>query len=151
MPVCDPRLDATACHPCRKAPRMVVASIVLRRQFSLTVGGPAELAAPNHESVIQHPPLLEIKDQRGTGLINVFALRFVLGGQPTVRIPTAMEDLDVSDAAFSQPSRVQAAGGEGAGSPRVGSVEFKGLLRSPQTSPSARAPKPACGRPFRAA
>src|SRR5262249_9634515 len=50
----EPALDPTSGHPEAEAARMVVAAIVILRQRALRVHGPAELAAPDDQSFVQH-------------------------------------------------------------------------------------------------
>ena len=56
-----------------------------------------------------------ILDQSGAGLVDVFALRLVLSRQASVRVPAAMEDLNVAYASLGEPTGIQTAGGESAG------------------------------------
>ena len=67
-------LDTTTSHPNGKAPGMVIPAIILRRQIPLAIHRPAEFPAPNDERFIQHPALLQIRDQRRRRLVRIHAL-----------------------------------------------------------------------------
>jgi hypothetical protein len=54
----DAALDATACHPQRKTLCVVVPSVSLR------VGRASELPTPDHQSFLQKPALLEVREKR---------------------------------------------------------------------------------------
>ena len=64
LAVDNPRLDAGARHPEREALGMVVAAVVVAGELALAIDGPAELAAPDHQRVVEQPALLEVGDQR---------------------------------------------------------------------------------------
>src|SRR5262245_41279988 len=66
--------DAAAAHPDRKAPRVMVASVILLGEPALRINRPAKFAAPNDQRLVQQPALLQILHQAVTGLINVAAL-----------------------------------------------------------------------------
>ena len=103
----------------------MVAPVVRLGQLALTVGGAAKFAAPDDQRLVEHAPLLEVGDQCGAGLVDVFALRLVFLGQAAVRVPAAMENLDVAHAALGQSAGVEAAGGKGAGAFGCFTVQFK--------------------------
>ena len=65
LPVGDPGLDSSTCHPHREAARVVVPSVVLAREAALAVGGPAEFSAPDDQGIFEHAALLEVLDERG--------------------------------------------------------------------------------------
>ncbi len=56
----DARLDSAAGHPDREAVRMVVAAQELRAAARLVHRGAAELAAPDHQRLVQQPAPLEV-------------------------------------------------------------------------------------------
>ena len=58
-------LDAAAGHPHGEAARVMVAAIVLAGELPLAIDGAAELAAPDHQRVVEQAALLEILDQCG--------------------------------------------------------------------------------------
>ena len=94
-----------------EAAGMVVAAVVVGGQLALAVDGPAELAAPDDQRVVEQPALLQVRDQRGRRLIGVAALAGDLRGQVRVLVPAAMEELDEPHAALGQPAGQQAVGG----------------------------------------
>ena len=61
-----------------------------------------ELAAPEHDRVLQQAALLQVHDQRGGGLIGVAALQFQLRVQVAVLIPAGVHQLHKADAALDQ-------------------------------------------------
>src|SRR5690606_19729910 len=124
----DAVLHAAARHPHRETARMVIAAVVLFREFALAIHGTAELAAPDGERVIEEASLVEILDERRAALIDVLRLGLMLSGEIAVRIPAAMEDLDHPHAALGEAASVQAARREGAGDARLFPVEREGLL-----------------------
>ena len=127
----DAGLDAAAGHPDGEAAGVVVAAVVGRREGALRVAGAAELAAPDHERVVEQAALLEILHQRGGGLVGLAALVANAGGETAVVVPALVVELDEADAAFGQAARQQAVGGECAGGAAVGAVEVErgvGLL-----------------------
>ena len=52
---------------------MMIAAVVVVRQPALAVNRAAELAAPDHQRVVEHAALLQIGDQRRRGLIGLAA------------------------------------------------------------------------------
>src|SRR5690349_6230063 len=56
-------LDSTAGHPNRKTPRMMIASVVGSRKFSLAVHRSAKFTRPDDQRVVQHAALLEVEDE----------------------------------------------------------------------------------------
>src|SRR5262249_44164474 len=85
--------DAAAGHPDGEATRVMVASVVVAGQLSLAVDRAAELAAPDHERVVEQAALLEIRDERVARLIDIAALVGQVGGEVQVLVPTAVENL----------------------------------------------------------
>ena len=69
------RLHAAAAHPERKYAAMMIAAIVVGLGRALRIRRPAELAAPNHQRIVQHPTLLQIKDQSRRWLVSVMCKR----------------------------------------------------------------------------
>ena len=70
----DPRFDSTTGHPDREASGMVVTTIVFGRQVSLAVNGSTEFSTPDNQRVFKETASLQVLDQAGTTLINVFSL-----------------------------------------------------------------------------
>ena len=66
--------DTTARHPYRETPGVMIPPVVGGRELALRIVGSPKLAAPDHQSVIQHTSLLEIGDQRIGSAIDVAAL-----------------------------------------------------------------------------
>ena len=67
-------LDATPGHPRGEAARMMVAAVVVFGEPALAIDRTPELAAPNHERVVEHAALLEVRDQRRRSLVGCLAL-----------------------------------------------------------------------------
>ena len=74
LPVGEAGLDAAAGHPDGKTAGVVVAAVIVFGELALRVVGPAKLAAPDDERVVEQAPLFQIDHQRGGGLVGVFAL-----------------------------------------------------------------------------
>ena len=55
----DPWLDATPGKPDGKAAGVVVATILLRSQFTLTVNGPSKFTTPDNQCLIQQSATLK--------------------------------------------------------------------------------------------
>src|SRR5690606_14056994 len=60
----DPRLDPAAGHPDGEAQNVVVAAGPLPHRRA------AELATPDDQGVVEHPPLVQVFDQGGARLVN---------------------------------------------------------------------------------
>ena len=103
----------------------MVAAVVEGGQPALAVDGPAELAAPDDQGLVEQAALLEVPDQRRRGLIGITALAGDLGGQVGVLVPAAMEELDEPHAALGQPARQQAVRGIRPGPSHVGAVHLQ--------------------------
>ena len=94
--------DSASGHENAEAPRVMVSTVVVAGQGSLGVDSPAELAPPNHQGVLEQPPLFQFRQQSSGGLVGVVALAFDAGGQVVVLIPASVVELDEPDAAFCQ-------------------------------------------------
>ncbi len=66
-------LDAAAGHPHGEAAAVVVAAIIGGGETALAIDGAAEFAAPDDQRVVQHAALFQVGDQRGGGLVHIFA------------------------------------------------------------------------------
>ena len=77
----DAGLDSSTGDPHAKVARVMIAPIILAREFTLTVNRAAEFAAEDHKRIVEQTTLLEILHQRGGRLISVHALVFDLRGQ----------------------------------------------------------------------
>ena len=102
FPVGHPRPDPTAGHPHAEITWVVISSVVIPRQFSLAVGGSPELPTENHESVLEHPPFLEVLDKGGSWLVDVKALVLDFPRQVSVLVPAPVKDLYDPDPALDQ-------------------------------------------------
>src|SRR5688500_12501801 len=60
--------NPTSREPDGKAPRMMIATVIICGKVPLTVRRPAKFASPDHECVIQKPALSQIANQRRAGL-----------------------------------------------------------------------------------
>ena len=92
----------------------MVAAVVVLRQRSLAVDGPAELAAPDHQRLVEQTALFQVLDEGGGGLVDVLALAADLRRQAAVLVPAAVHELDEPHAALDHPPGEQAVAGEAA-------------------------------------
>ena len=75
----DARLHAAAGHPHREAAAVMIAAVIGRGEPALAIDRAAELAAPDHQRVVEHAALRQILNQPGGRLIDILAaLRQVL-------------------------------------------------------------------------
>ena len=102
FPVGHSRLNATTGHPHAEVTGVVIASVIFPGQFTLTVGGTSEFSTEDHESVLEHPPFLEVLDESGSGLVDVKTLVLDFLGQVAVLVPAPVEDLYDPDTALDQ-------------------------------------------------
>ena len=102
LTVNDTGLDSTTRHPLGVTPWMVVASVVALGQSTLAINCSAEFTTPNHQRVVEHPPLLEIIDQGRTRLIDDPALAANVAGQVSVLVPLPDKHLGETNTAFGQ-------------------------------------------------
>src|SRR5436190_6232664 len=74
------------------------------------VGGAAELGGPDDERFVEEAPLLEVRDQGGDGLVDVFGESHVVL-HVAVRVPVAgranVDQLDETDAPLHHPPSLQ--------------------------------------------
>ena len=76
----------------------------------------AEFPAPNDEGVFQHSAFLEIEDEGGAGLVDVFAdflkvfVEIFTGA--SVAVPVSVIELHEAGAAFDETASEEAVGGE---------------------------------------
>ena len=89
---------------CGKAARVVIPAVVIGRQSALRIDGPAELASPDDESIVEQASFFEVFDQGFGGLIGVTALEFDRVGQSSMMVPAHVKKLNESDIAFSESS-----------------------------------------------
>ena len=100
LTVDDAWFNAAARHPHCEATAVMVAAVVRRFEFPLTVSRPAELAAPDDERFIKQSSLPQIANQCRCWLIDIVALQTQVARQVVVLIPASMIKLDESHAAF---------------------------------------------------
>ena len=120
--------NTAARHPHTEASRMVIAAIIGGRQSSLRIICPSELAAPDHQRVLQHATLPQIFQEGRAGLVGFFALDFHAAGNVAVMIPTLMVELDEPNAAFCQTTSEYAICSKRSWLGRVWSVEIEDVL-----------------------
>ena len=111
----DAAFNATAGHPQAETAWVMVAPIVVFSQSTLRVDRASELAAPDHERLIEHASLFQILNERCRGLIGLQALATNLLWQVVVLVPTAMEELNKADATLGQAAGQNTIGGIAAG------------------------------------
>ena len=129
LAVRDPRLHAPTRHPHRKTTRMMVPPVVVFLQLPLTVHRPPELPAPNHQRIVQHPPLLQIPHQRRRRLVRLPAPRRHTLNEPPVVVPIPVVELNKPHPALRQPPRHQTVIAKRARLPRIRPVQVKRALR----------------------
>ena len=130
----------------------MVAAVVVGLGRALRVWRAAELAAPDHQRVVEHAALLQIEDQarRRPGRCRAPATgSFCV--QAAVMVPAAMVELDEAHVALGQPPRQQAVRREGPRLPGVLAVERHTRAPAPSTCPPDPERWPACGTPSRTA
>ena len=88
----------------------------------------AELAAPDDQRVVEHPALLQVRDERRTGLVGVCAVVLEVADEVAVLVPGLVEDLHEADSALEQPAGQQAGVGERRLA-RLGAVQVEDVLR----------------------
>ena len=90
----------------------------------------AELAAPDHQRVVEQAALLQVLDQRRATAWSVAPqLVFEVAGDVGVGVPALVVDVDEPDAALDQPPGQQAGAGERR-LVRLGAVQVERLLAS---------------------
>ena len=113
LAVNDSRPDATSRHPLGIATRMMIPPIIGFRQTALAVDGTTKFTSPYDESVLEHPPLLQIFHEGRTRLVNDATLSTNVIRQVAVLIPLSNEDLSESDTAFGKTTCKEAIGCKG--------------------------------------
>src|SRR5262245_7849261 len=107
---------------------MVVTTVIVIRQFALTVHGSTELSSPYYQRVIEQPSLLQVNNQRCRSLIGTLALKRNVARQVVVLIPASMVKLDESHVALYQASSQKAIRSVGTRPSRVGSIHLKNVI-----------------------
>ena len=130
-------LDPAAGQEHAEAVGVVVAAVGL-----LAHRGPAELAAPDDQGLVEQPPALQVGDQGGDGLVAPGAELGVVPFEVAVGVPLAARaavELDEPDAPLDQPAGPQAHRAEVLAARVVEAVE------RPSSRPSRRARSTASG------
>src|SRR5689334_8103790 len=65
---------SSSCHPDRVATRMVITSIVLITQVSLTIICSSEFSSPNHERFIEQSSLFQVHHKSSRRSVGIFCL-----------------------------------------------------------------------------
>ena len=99
----DAAFHAPAGHPEAIATRMMVASVIGRRQPALRVDGPPELATPNDERLVEEAAVLEILNESPRRAVDISGLGREDLGCERVDIPATVIDLDESHTPLDQP------------------------------------------------
>ena len=105
----DSWFDAASGHPHGEGVRVMVAAVV---RAALDHRRAAELAAPQHQRVVQQAALLEIPDQRRARLVRILAVLLQAVDQVAVLVPGLVEQLDEAHAALHQAPGEDAVVGE---------------------------------------
>ena len=100
--VSDPRLNSAACQPHRAALGVMISSRALRHRSA------AEFPAPDDERILEHTPLTQVADQRGTATIDLEGPRANSRRHIRVMIPARVIELHKPDATLSHPTGHQA-------------------------------------------
>ena len=128
-------LDPSPGHPHAEVARVMVSTVALPGQFSLTVGGTPEFSTEDNKCVLKHSPFLQVLDQGCGWLIYIKTLILDFLGQVAVLIPAPVKDLNDSNPSFNESTGEERRVGKGAGLLRVWSIHLEGRLTfSPQIS-----------------
>src|SRR5207248_9155534 len=117
-----------ALNPATTQPDAETGVVMVATVASLAHGRSAEFAGPDDERVVEHPALLEVRDQRHAGQVNF--LGFVRDAvlDAAVVVPVLVIKLDEAHAALGQTAGQQAVGGERTVA-RLAAVEIEHVLR----------------------
>ena len=127
---------------------MMVAAIIGGRQASLAINRAAEFAAPDHQRVVQHAALLQIRSPaRPKPDPHPCSASADSAGSSAVMVPIAMVKLDEPHPALRQPARQQTIRRERAGLLRVLPIELESARPVLSKGRSVRAPTSASGTP----
>ena len=126
LAIAHSRLDTASRHPDREAAAMVVPPVVGGGQTSLTINRPAKLAAPNHQGVLQHAPLLQVLNQASRCLIHILAPLRQICRQSAMVIPIAVVELNKPNTTLRQTPGQQAIRRKRTGLLRIIAVELEG-------------------------
>src|SRR5215471_15078057 len=81
------RADAAASQPHGEAARMMIAPVVGGSQPALAIHRASEFPAPDHQSLVEHAVLLQIRDQRRRWLVRLLADLGQSLGETAVMVP----------------------------------------------------------------
>src|SRR5262249_48850021 len=103
----DAALDAAAGQPDGEAVRVMIAAEELRAAALLVHRRPPELAAPDHERLVEQTTPLEVFQERRDGPVDLLALLRqvlddVVAGAGAVTVPAPVEQLHIADAALDE-------------------------------------------------
>ena len=87
-----------------------------------------EFAAPDDQGVLEHPAPLEVSDEGHAGPVHFLGAKREFLPQEAVVIPVPVVELDEAAAAFGEPAREQAVGGERTVA-RFAAIQREGLCR----------------------
>src|SRR5690349_9315883 len=87
-------LYSASAHPEREYPAVMVATVIVGLGRALSIGRTSKLAAPDHQCVIQQPSLLQIGDERGSGLVGIARQGGQLFCEAGVMVPPPMVKLN---------------------------------------------------------
>src|SRR5580698_1726975 len=99
----QPRLDASTCHPHRESIRMMIAPIVSALYHRCA----PEFPAPDHQSIIQHPSLFQVFNERSRSLIGFVAIDLNVLCEIAVLIPSLVINLNEPNPALHHAPRQQ--------------------------------------------
>ena len=118
------------------------------RPLPWAIGRAAELAAPDHQRVVEHAALFQVLDQRGRSLVDLRGGSLDVLLDRAVMVPVAMVELDEPHAALGQAAGQQAVGAR-TSRRRPSCRTCPGCAWARSTGRSARARWSASGTPSR--
>src|SRR6185503_9003931 len=122
----DSGTHATAHHPCGKAARMMIASVVLGRQSTLTIYGTAKFPRPHNKGVVEQTATLEISNECIRGAIRLLTQHRKHSNHIAMDIPTTFVDLHKAHTSFRHAAGKEAVVGEGSWLFGIRAVEIPG-------------------------
>ena len=137
VPIVCPATNSTTGEPHGERGNLVIATNVSVCRF-LPDRGSTEFSTPNDKGLVEKSTLLQIRYQRGAGLIRLPALACQSVAKIGMMVPIAVAQVDETDATLDHSSREQAISGEGRLC-RIDPVKRKSRLRlSPHVECFAR-------------
>src|SRR4051794_41903206 len=142
--VVGPAVGQAAPHPAAGHPEAVPLGVVVPPVAALGVGGAAELAAPDHQRVLQQVAGLQVRQQPGDRSVDGGGVAAVRLLQLPVLVPAAVTQLDEPHAGLDEPPGQQALAGGGGGRPLPPPPQAAGGPALPPHGPppSPRPPPP---------